>query len=154
MVATTELFPLDHVDIRPVECPIETIQEAAARIFPCDEASQADLVSYVWEHWGRLRQVPLAMALAHGRQFAWRMRKKERSPLSRPTETIDQHCQANESATWPQELIESLPEHLRIVATLLAAGHNRAEVARLLATSKATVWRQCNEIRAYIEPMV
>lgn len=150
MVATTEIYPLDHVDVRPVDCPIETIQEAAARMFPRCEASQTDVVSYVWEHWGRLSQVPLAMALAHGRQFAWRQRKKERSPLSRSTETIDQHCQASEPASWPQELIERVPEGLRVLATLLAAGHNRAECARLLETSKASIWRQCNQIRAYL----
>lgn len=141
-------------ELATLDCPLDEIQEAASRIFPKDEASQADVVSYVWEHWGRLSQVPLAMALAHGRQYAWRQRRKERSPLSRPTETIDRHCQASEPATWPEELIDSLPEHLRVLATLLAAGHNQAECARLLETSKATVWRQCNQIRAYFESLV
>jgi|GEM_PF-5849464 len=131
-------------------CPIETIQEAARRMFPRCEASQADVVSYVWEHWSRLSRVPLAMALAHGRQFAWRMRRRERSPLSRSTESIDRHCQARTPAAWPAELIERLPEHLRVLAALLAAGHNQAECARLLTTSKSTINRQCSEIRAYM----
>jgi len=90
------------------------------------------------------------MALAEARRFAFRMRKRERSPLSRSTETIDQHCQASEPAAWPAELIERLPEHLRITAALLAAGHNRAECARLLETSRATINRQCQQIRAYM----
>ena len=132
-------------------CPIETIQAAAARIFPYDEASQVDLVSYVWENWSRLSRVPLAMALAHGRQFAWRQRRKERSPLSRPTEAIDRRCQARTPAGWPTELIERLPERLRVLAALLASGHNQAECARLLAVSKSTVNRQCSEIRAYMQ---
>lgn len=132
-----------------VDCPIETIQEAAERMFPFCEASRTDTVSYMWEHWGRLSRVPLAMALAEARRFAWRMRRRERSPLSRSTEAIDRHCQARTPATWPADLIESLPEHLRITATLLAAGHNQAECARLLETSRATVNRQCQQIRAH-----
>lgn len=131
-------------------CPIDDIQAAAERMFPYDEACRTDVISYAWEHWDRLRQVPLAMALAEAKRFAWRMRRKERSPLSRSTESIDRRCQAGAPATSLQELIGSLPEHLRITAALLAAGHNQAEAARLLDTSKASVNRQCQQIRAHL----
>lgn len=138
----------------PGRPPLTAIQEAAARIFPHDEASQTDMVSHAWERWERNGVRDVALLIHAGKHFAFRMRKKERSPLSWPMEDLDKCISACKPDTWPQELISGLPDHLRIVATLLAAGHNRAECARLLETSKATIWRQCNEIRAYIEPLV